>query len=109
MRYKAIYDVLEQSGSRITLEQSGWRAVMPTIVDRMRPLWIVAIAPSHNLRLWITHEGRYMSVTTARLDLDSKSREYHETQTRRDFRRQTEVVDYLRKILLSQEEEKCAS
>ena len=110
MKYKAIYDVLEESGSRIVNERSGWRAVQPDIIASMQPLWIVAEAPKCNLRLWISHEMRNLTVTTARLNLNVDSREYHETQIRKHFRKQAEAASYLRDLLLPKEKEseKCA-
>lgn len=102
MKYKAIYDVLERSDTRITYENSGWRAARPTIVDSFRPLWIVAETPKLGLRLWICHECGQLSVTTANMNLKPDSREYHESQTHRTFRRQSEFVIYLRELLLPQ-------
>ena len=111
MKYKAIYNVLEESDSRIVYEDSGWRAVRSDILSSMRPsLFVVAEAPKCNLRLWITHESRDLAVTTARLDLNVDSREYHETQIRKHFRKQAEAASYLRDLLLPKEKEseKCA-
>lgn len=111
MKYKAIYDVLARSHARISHEDSGWRVARPTYSDHTRPLWIVAEAPRVGLRLWVTHYNGDLTVTTARLDLDPQSREYHETQKRKPFRTQAELAAYLRELLLPQEggKEKCAS
>lgn len=31
MKYQKIYDALQTGGARIDLDQSGWRAIVPTI------------------------------------------------------------------------------
>lgn len=111
MKYKAIYNVLEQSHTRISYENSGWRAARPDYSDHCRPLWIVAESQQHNLRLWITHECGVLSVTTARLDQDTSSRAYHESQICKKFRTQERLAAYLRELLLPQEggTSECAS
>lgn len=111
MKYKAIYDVLEHSGTHISHENSGWRAVKPDYIDSIRPLWIVAESPRLGLRLWITHESGRLSVTTANMNYPSDSRAYHESHVRRTFHKQAELASYLRELLLPQEggTEKCAS
>ena len=111
MKYKAIYDVIEQSGAHISYENSGWRAARPDYINHITPLWIVVEALEVGLRLWITHYSGNLTVTTARLDLDPQSREYHETQKRKTFRTQAALAGYLREILLPLEggKEKCAS
>ena len=106
MKYKAIYDVLEQSHTCISYEGSGWRAARPTYHDLTTPLWIIAEAPRLNLRLWIIHDSGRLSVSTANTALDPKSRDYY--QPRKYFRTQAELADYLRELLLPQEGGVCA-
>lgn len=111
MKYKAIYDVLEQSDTHIVYENSGWRAVKPAYIDHIRPLWIVAESPRLGLRLWITHENGKLSVTIADMNCAAGSRAYHESLVRKTFRKQAELAALLRELLLPQKGgvEKCAS
>ena len=97
MKYRRIYQALEQYGVKITYDGSGWRHTGPTSthIDRIRPLWIVAEAEKARLRLWICHVAGRLSVTTANLTLSTDSPEYHQSQTHRDFHTQGELVEYL--------------
>ena len=101
MKYRRIYQTLEQYGTKITYDGSGWRHTGPTSthIDRIRPLWIVAEAEKARLRLWICHVAGRLSVTTANLTLSTDSPEYHQSQTHRDFHTQGELVEYLDTLL----------
>lgn len=101
MKYKRIYQVLEQHGANIAYENSGWRYAgrFQTYIQRTRPLWIVAESKKRNLRLWVCHDAGCLSVTTADMSLSIDSREYHQSQTRKDFHTQKELADYLETLL----------
>ena len=78
MKYRRIYQTLEQYGAKITYDGSGWRHTGPTSthIDRIRPLWIVAEAEKAGLRLWVCHEAGRLSVTTADMTLSADSRRH---------------------------------
>ncbi|ALP94337.1 Uncharacterised protein [uncultured Flavonifractor sp.] len=101
MKYRRIYQTLEKYGARITYDGSGWQYAgrFQTYTQRMRPLWVVAEAPKAGLRLWVCHNAGRLSVTTADMRLSSDSREYHETQKRREFHTQGELAEYLEALL----------
>ena len=101
MKYRRIYQALEQCGAKITYDGSGRRHTGPasTLIDRIRPLWIVAEAEKAGLRLWVCHEAGRLSVTTADMTLSVDSRAYHQSQTHRDFRIQGELAGYLETLL----------
>ena len=67
MKYKKIYEVLEQRRSSSPdfrySDYSGWRSYYRSYMDRQRPLWIVAEDPSAGRRLWITQERSQLSIT----------------------------------------------
>lgn len=101
MKYRRIYQTLEQYGAKISYDGSGWRhtGLTRTYIDQVRPLWIVAEAKNAGLRLWICHDAGCLSVTVADMTLPSDSREYHQSQTRREFRTQGELAGYLETLL----------
>ena len=72
MKYKKIYEVLEQRrssspGFRYS-DYSGWRSYYRSYMDRQRPLWIVAEDPSAGRRLWITQERSQLSITICKMN-----------------------------------------
>lgn len=101
MKYRRIYQTLDQYGAKIAYDGSGWRyaGVTHTYSHQIRPLWVVAEAEKVRLRLWISHEAGRLSVTTANLTLPTDSWEYHQSQTHRDFRTQVELAEYLEMLL----------
>lgn len=101
MKYRKIYQTLDQYGAKIAYDGSGWRCagVTHTYSHQIRPLWIVAEAEKARLRLWICHVAGRLSVTTANLTLSTDSPEYHQSQTHRDFHTQGELVEYLDTLL----------
>ena len=66
MKYREIYDVLEKQqidvpGFRFS-DYSGWRSPWQSYMTLQRPLWIVAEDPASSRRLWITQDGRDLSI-----------------------------------------------
>ena len=66
MKYREIYDVLEKQqidvpGFRFS-DYSGWRSPWQSYMTLQRPLWIVAEDPASSRRLWITQDGRGLSI-----------------------------------------------
>ncbi len=101
MKYRRIYQTLEQYGAKIAYDGSGWRYAerFQTYIQRTRPLWIVAEAPARGRRIWISHESGRFFVTTADMTIPSNSREYHKSQLRRMACSQGDVADYLKSLL----------
>ena len=72
MKYREIYDVLEKQqidvpGFRFS-DYSGWRSPWQSYMTLQRPLWIVAEDPASSRRLWITQDGRDLSITAGKMD-----------------------------------------
>jgi hypothetical protein len=99
MRFKAIYDTLRKHDCRIKYDGSDWQKGYSDSASFGQPLWIVAEATRANKRLWIIKQYGRLSVTTAKLELDDKSREYGEPQTCTYFRTQAELKEYLERLL----------
>ena len=77
MKYKKIYEVLEQRRSSSPdfrySDYSGWRSYYRSYMDRQRPLWIVAEDPSAGRRLWITQERSQLSITVGPMDHERRN------------------------------------
>ena len=101
MKYKRIYQTLEQCGAKITYDGSGWKNAggIYAYMNQRRPLWIVAEAEKAKLRLWISHDSGCLSVTTADMSFSIDSQEYHQSHTHRKFRTQGELAGYLESLL----------
>jgi len=99
MKYKAIYDVINNSGGTIMTDRSRWQKGILSMEDKVRPLWIILENRRVNLRLWVIHEYGELKITTAQLDLDCNSKEYSDSHKRYKFRKQSEIAERLRKIL----------
>ena len=100
MKYKRIYQTLEQYGVRITYDGSGWQYAGRdrTSLNRERPLWIAAEAKNAGLRFWIRHEARYLSVTTAYIaSIDGQ--ECTQRLTHQQFCTQEALARYLETML----------
>lgn len=50
------------------LIHSGWRSPTQSYMTRQRPLWIVAEDPALRRRLWITQDGKDLSITVGKMD-----------------------------------------
>lgn len=73
MKYKAVYEVLNQQRNSSPgfqySDHSGWRSPQQTYMTLQRPLWIIAEDPAAGRRLWITQDGRQLSITVGRMDV----------------------------------------
>ena len=67
MKYKAIYDVLNERRQTTPgfcyHDRSGWRAYPQTYMTMQCPLWIIAEDAATGRRLWITQEGTRYRIT----------------------------------------------
>ncbi|MSS91476.1 hypothetical protein FYJ45_25575 [Eisenbergiella tayi] len=72
MKYKAVYDVLNERRQTIPGfcydDRSGWRASPQTYMTMQRPLWIIAEDVAAGRRLWITQEGARFGIAIRRMD-----------------------------------------
>ena len=72
MKYKAVYDVLNERRQTTPgfcyHDRSGWRAYPQTYMTMQRPLWIIAEDAATGRRLWITQEGTRFSISIRRMD-----------------------------------------
>ncbi len=72
MKYKAVYDVLNERRQTTPgfcyHDRSGWRAYPQTYMTMQRPLWIIAEDAATGRRLWITQEGPRFSISIRRMD-----------------------------------------
>lgn len=72
MKYKAIYDVLNERRQTTPgfcyHDRSGWRAYPQTYMTMQCPLWIIAEDAATGRRLWITQEGTRFSISIRRMD-----------------------------------------
>lgn len=99
MKYPGIYAALNERRTKIPSlrisDYSGWRAAQQTFITRLRPLWIVVEDPDINKRIWITQDGRDLSISIAQLDLPINDAAYHRSHQRRSFRNQKSLLAYL--------------
>lgn len=75
MKYKAVYDVLNERRQTTPgfcyHDRSGWRAYPQTYMTMQRPLWIIAEDAATGRRLWITQEGTRFSISIRRIALST--------------------------------------
>lgn len=98
-RFKDIYKLLFTADLDTISDYSTWYKSNPDYVDRNRPLWIVAESSILNKRIWIYQDFGTLGIDTARLDLPVDSIEYSESHTFAKFKNQTELVNYLKKLI----------
>ena len=72
MKYKAVYDVLNERRQTTPgfcyHDRSGWRAYPQTYMTMQCPLWIIAEDAATGRRLWIIQEGTRFSISIRRMD-----------------------------------------
>lgn len=98
-KYKEIYKLLFNSDLEEIKDFSNWYKQHKDYVDLKRPLWIIVESKILNKRIWITHDWGNLEITTARLDLNVDSKEYHESYKRKSFSNQKEMAEYLKELL----------
>ena len=99
MKYKEVYAALAKRrmdvpGFRFS-DYSGWRAPTQSYMTRQQPLWIVAEDPALSRRLWITQEGRDLSITVGKTDQNGGN---CGTVNRISCRNRTELAAELRRL-----------
>lgn len=105
MKYMKIYDVIGNYPQIRVQDRSCWGYSQPGYIALRRSLNIILEAPDIGLRIWVNHEDRRYSISTADLTLSCSSREYARSFQRYIFRNQRETAEKLESIL-SQEKER---
>jgi hypothetical protein len=107
MRYKEMYDLLEQRRRHVPgfsyTDYSGWRTYPPTYIDMARPLWIVAEDPAAQRRIWITQSGPDMRVSICSTDPKNGGRQIVVGRCKR----KSDLADILRH-LFEEQDQRCA-
>lgn len=98
-KFKNIYQLLFKADLDYINDCSYWHIKNPNIVEKNQPLWIIVESKIIDKRIWITKKCGKLEITTARLDLDIDSREYHESYERKQFKNQNEMNSYLEQLL----------
>lgn len=98
-KYKEIYKILFLADLDEISDHSNWYKNNPGYVEKNRPLWIIVESKIINKRIWITQDFGDLEICTAQLDLDVKTPEYSESYTFARFKNQTELVNYLKKLI----------
>lgn len=98
-KYKEIYKLLFTADLDEISDHSNWYKSNPDFVEKNRPLWIIAESKILNKRIWITQDFGSLEISTAQLDLDTKTSAYSDSFTHIPFKTQKEMAKYLEKLL----------
>lgn len=98
-KYKEIYELIFKSDLDEVSDHSYWYKDHKSYVEAHKPLWIIAESKILNKRIWITEEFGELSITTASLDLDTRTNEYSKSHIRESFNTQKEMAEYLKELL----------
>lgn len=105
-KYKEIYELIFKSDLDEVSDHSYWYKDHKSYVEAHKPLWIIVESKILNKKIWITEEFRELSITTADLDLDTKTNEYSKSYIHKLFDTQKEMAEYLKNLLAPCLEEK---
>ncbi len=102
MRYAKIYALLQARKQKVPevsiSDHSGWRGSGQSWSYKNRPLWLIVEDPGIDRRIWISHEFREYSISTAQLSLHIDSQEYHKSYRRRKCRNQLDLAVCLEQL-----------
>ena len=99
-KYRELYKLIFTADIDTISDYSNWlHSVQKGYVEMNRPLWIVMEVSKINKRMWICHEWGKLTITTAQLDLDVDSKEYHDSHQRYSFSNQRDLCSKLKEIL----------
>lgn len=100
MKYRKIYQTLENRNAKIILDQSGWRGCGPAAgMTCQQPLWLMAELPGKGLRLWIQHQFGTFSLTTAYMTPGMEGLSGSSAQKALRFRSQQKLAVHLDALL----------
>ena len=76
-KYREVYKVLEHRWQTVHgfsfRDFSGWNAAQQSYITRYRSLWLIIEDRATMQRIWVTHEGRDMTITYAAMDDQGRS------------------------------------
>lgn len=99
-KYKEIYKLIFTADIDVINDHSNWLiSGNKNYVETNQPLWIIMESKILNKRIWITHSWGELEITTAQLDLNIDSKEYHDSYERYSFKNQKELCNKLRELL----------
>lgn len=99
-KYKEIYKLIFTADIDVINDHSNWLiSGNKDYVETNQPLWIIMESEIINKRIWITHSWGNLEITTAQLDLNIDSKEYHDSYERYSFKNQKELCNKLKEIL----------
>ncbi len=99
-KYREIYKLIFTADIDSISDCSNWMYKgSKNYVEINRPLWIVMESKIVNKRIWISHEFGKLALTTAQLDLNINSREYHDSYKWYSFTNQIELCNKLEELL----------
>lgn len=99
-KYKEIYKIIFTADLDTVSDHSNWFRKEKNFLTRIRPLWIICESVILNKRIWITEEFGILKIATAQLDLDVKTKEYHNSFEDKLFKNQKEMSTYLKQLLM---------
>lgn len=97
--YREIYKLLFSADLDNISDHSNWYKKNPDYVEANRPLWIIAESKILNKRIWIVKDFGNLEISTAQLDLDTKTSRYSDSFVHTSFKNKKEMVSYLEKLL----------
>jgi len=99
-RYREIYKLIFTADIDEINDRSNWlHSGEKNYVELKMPLWIIMESKILNKRIWITEEWGDLKISTAQLDLDVNSREYHDSYERFHFKTQKQLTEKLADLL----------
>lgn len=99
-KYKEIYKLIFTADIDVINDHSNWLiSGNKDFVETNQPLWIIMESKIINKRIWITHSWGELEITTAQLDLNIDSKEYHDSYERYSFKNQKELCNKLKELL----------
>jgi len=99
-KYRELYKIIFTADIDSISDHSNWfYSGEKSYVESNKPLWIVMESKKINKRMWITHEWGKLEITTAQLDLNVDSREYHDSYQRYSFSNQRDLCSKLKELL----------
>lgn len=98
-KYKEIYELVFKADLDEVSDHSYWYKENKSYVEEHRPLWIIAESKILNKRIWIIQDFGELKISTADLDLDTRTNEYSKSYIHKSFNTQEEMAEYLKNLL----------
>lgn len=100
-KYRELYKLIFTADIDDISDFSNWlrSSEEQDIITLRKPLEIDMVVSKINKRMWIRHEFGEFKISTAQLDLNVDSKEYHESYQRYSFSTQRDLCSKLKEIL----------